>query len=67
MHDLGITGYATGGYTGDFDDGKLAILHEKELVLNQDDTKNILSAVSAVRTLGPELTNAIDNLLEGNI
>ena len=31
--------YATGGYTGDWGgDGKIAVLHEKELVLNQKDT-----------------------------
>lgn len=47
-----ITGYDTGGYTGEFQDAKLAFLHEKELVLNQDDTQNILKAVDTVRTLG---------------
>jgi hypothetical protein len=41
----GVIGYDTGGYTGDFSDEKLAFLHQKELVLNQDDTSNILSAV----------------------
>lgn len=62
-------GYATGGYTGSFDneDGKLAFLHEKELVLNQDDTENILSAVSAVRTLGPNLFKQIERILDNNI
>lgn len=44
--------YDTGGYTGDWgSDGKLAILHEKELVLNKKDTANILNAVNAVRSL----------------
>ncbi|MCA1021655.1 phage tail tape measure protein [Halobacillus litoralis] len=39
--------FDTGGYTGDFarNNGKLAILHEKELVLNQNDTKNFLEAI----------------------
>lgn len=62
-------GYATGGYTGSFDneDGKLAFLHEKELVLNQEDTENILSAVSAVRTLGPNLFKQIERILDNNI
>lgn len=47
-----IAGMATGGYTGDWgSDGKLAILHEKELVLNKEDTANILNAVNAVRSL----------------
>lgn len=45
--------FATGGYTGDWTDpaGKLAILHGKELVLNQTDTANILSAVDAIRQI----------------
>ncbi len=31
--------------------GKLAILHKKELVLNADDTKNMLSTVEVVRNI----------------
>jgi hypothetical protein len=31
--------------------GKLAILHQKELVLNADDTKNMLSTVEVVRDI----------------
>ena len=46
----------------DNEDGKLAFLHEKELVLNQEDTENILSAVSAVRTLGPNLFKQIEKV-----
>lgn len=50
-------GFKTGGYTGTWGpEGKLAILHEKELILNQDDTQNILSTVSLIR----ELVNMID-------
>lgn len=42
----------TGGYTGEWGtEGKLAILHEKELVLNKKDTQNILSAVEIARML----------------
>ena len=50
--------YDTGGYTGDWGDssGRLALLHQKELVLNQEDTANILSTVKLVR----QLTNTID-------
>ena len=45
--------YDTGGYTGDWttNDGKLAVLHQKELVLNADDTANMLEAVSIIRQL----------------
>lgn len=48
-----LVGYRTGGYTGDWNDtdGKVGILHEKELVLNQDDTRNILNAVDMVRSM----------------
>lgn len=51
-------GYDTGGYTGDWhsSEGKVALLHEKELVLNKKDTKNILDAVNIVRS--------IDNILD---
>lgn len=50
--------YDTGGYTGDWSEGnpqakngKLAWLHQKELVLNDSDTQNILNAVQAVRDM----------------
>ena len=45
--------YDTGGYTGTWhdNDGKIAILHEKELVLNQEDTKNILDSVKILRSI----------------
>ena len=46
-----------GGYTGTWHDkeGKAAILHEKELVLNQDDTKNILNSVKILKTISNSL------------
>jgi hypothetical protein len=56
--------FATGGYTGDFDNGRLAILHEKELVLNEEDTRNILGAVSLVRSMDSifgDLANQLDS------
>lgn len=56
----------TGGYTGDFSDSKLAFLHEKELVLNQSDTGNILTAVNMVRVIGPTLFKQIENMLDNN-
>ena len=49
--------YDTGGYTGKWGpEGKLATLHEKELVLNKQDTQNILAAVSLIR----QIASAID-------
>ena len=48
--------YDTGGYTGDWgSDGRLAVLHQKELVLNQEDTKNMLAAVQSIRELAPSM------------
>jgi hypothetical protein len=38
--------FDTGGYTGDWgSDGRLAVVHEKELILNPGDTANFLSAI----------------------
>ena len=44
--------YATGGYTGAWgDSGKLAVLHEKEIVLNADDTSNLLNTVALTKQM----------------
>jgi len=49
--------FATGGYTGSWPgrEGRLAMLHQKELILNQEDTKNTLAAL--------KISNAIINSL----
>lgn len=48
--------YDSGGYTGNWgSDGRLAVLHQKELVLNQEDTKNMLAAVQNIRELAPSM------------
>ena len=49
----GKYGLATGGYTGSWNgsDGKFAMLHQKELVLNADDTKNFLSGINMIRDM----------------
>ena len=43
--------FASGGYTGSWngEQGKLALLDKKELVLNQHDTQNLLSSVDIIR------------------
>lgn len=57
--------FDTGGYTGKWtggdkrENGKLAFLHQKELILNAEDTKNILAAVNIVREIGTSLRNNI--------
>ena len=53
---LALVKLNTGGYTGAWGpDGKLALLHEKELVLNKQDTENMLKIVSMVRDLSAVL------------
>ena len=50
-----FTTYKTGGYTGEWaggseeKNGKLAMLHQKELVLNEQDTSNVLTAIQILR------------------
>lgn len=70
----------SGGYTGEWgEDGRMAMLHEKELVLNSTDTQNILAAVDAVRmiteqlkgsafinNIGSSIGRAAQNNLQGN-
>ena len=51
-------GFSTGGYT---ENGGVAILHDKELVLNQDDTANMLSAIKILDSLAPNLAKILDN------
>lgn len=47
-----IDSYDTGGYTGNWgNSGKLAMLHSKELVLNANDTSNMLTAVQITRAM----------------
>ena len=56
----------TGMYTGAWGpEGKLAVLHEKELVLNKQDTENILSAVDLVRSLGNSMINTMAFMSSG--
>lgn len=44
--------FDTGGYTGAWgSEGRMAMLHEKELVLNKQDTSNLLNAVSMIRQI----------------
>lgn len=59
-----LFGFDTGGYTGDWNDnkGKLAVLHEKELVLNKDDTENILSTVDIVRGISDSISDNLSAL-----
>ena len=62
------TAFNTGGYTGEWNNGdmngRLAWLHQKELVLNSSDTANILDAVHTVRgitNIGESINESIMN------
>ncbi len=51
-----LVGFRSGGYTGTWNDnGKLAFLHQKELVLNADDTENMLASIQLVRQIAKQL------------
>lgn len=61
-----ISMFDTGGYTGEWGaEGKAAILHEKELVLNKNDTENILDAVNIIRNIGDIAENINQALFNG--
>ena len=55
--DRSVLRFDTGGYTGEWgSSGRIAMLHQKELVLNPPDTKNMLQTIELVR----EITRNID-------
>ena len=55
-----LLGYDTGGYTGEWgSDGRLALLHQKELVLNKEDTANMLNAISIMRNITNMLGSSV--------
>lgn len=55
--------FDSGGYTGVWgDQGRLAMLHEKELVLNKQDTQKFLDALDIVRQL--DVGNLESNMYE---
>ena len=69
--NAGFPAYRTGGYTGEQgNDGRLAILHQKELVLNETDTANFLEGISMIRdmtalngTISDAITGAVANMI----
>lgn len=62
----------TGGYTGEWsngsaeDNGRLAFLHQKELVLNENDTKNLLETVDIINQLYSKIKRS-ESGLETNL
>lgn len=69
-----ILRFASGGYTGSWngEQGKLALLDKKELVLNEHDTQNLLSSVDIIRRVVDQIdlqtmTNTISGLTSTTI
>ena len=49
---INLTGFDTGGYTGAWGSyGKMALLHEKELILNAHDTENFLASMEVLERI----------------
>lgn len=48
-----LSSFRSGGYTGMWagENGKIGILHQKEMVLNQEDTENLLNTISVLRSV----------------
>lgn len=61
-----LVGYDTGGYTGDWygNEGKLALLHKKEIILKEEDTKNFLQGIELSNELLKEKLQSYK--IEGN-
>ena len=56
MEQANVPTFDTGGYTGSWGpEGRLAMLHQKEIVLNAHDTENLLSIVSMVRDMNDRI------------
>ena len=59
-------GFATGGYTGSWGaSGKLAWLHEKELILNKNDTENMLKMIELTRAMISTIDAQASQLSQG--
>ena len=60
-HNVPAYSFDTGGYTGAWGpEGRLAMLHQKEIVLNAHDTENFLAAIGIVRDISDQIEkNAI--------
>jgi hypothetical protein len=68
--NVDMSKFDTGGYTGDWgsSDGKLGVLHQKEMILNEDDTPNILKAVDLIRDIDVDgVARIFNNIASNNI
>ncbi|MED2665541.1 SH3 domain-containing protein, partial [Bacillus thuringiensis] len=64
-----IKAFDTGGYTGDWggNEGKMALLHKKEQVLNANDTKNLFDTVKLVDKIKSYMPNLKANNMAGQL
>lgn len=61
LQQMGLPTFKSGGYTGSWGpSGRLAIIHEKELILNQDDTNSLINIIREYGKL--KSTNSMDIL-----
>lgn len=62
-----LQAFDTGGYTGNWSgsDGKIAMLHKKELVLNEEQTRNILNSAKVLEKLKSLMPKLLDPSLDG--
>ena len=60
-HFIDVGSFDTGGYTGNWADqqGRLALLHKKELVLNSSDTENMLTMINITREILKNLNSNV--------
>ena len=69
-HNLkNVKKFDTGGYTGEWGaSGKLAMLHEKEIILNKEDTKNFLASLellhNIIKMIDINTSNSLINRLD---
>ena len=61
LQQMGLPTFKTGGYTGSWGpSGRLAIIHEKELILNQDDTNSLINIIREYGKLKSNNINSMD-------
>jgi hypothetical protein len=65
--NYGPSAFYTGGYTGEWgSEGRIGILHEKELVLNANDTQNLLETIRTVQNI-TGLNNSISSTIADSL
>lgn len=65
LGSLESVSFDTGGYTGNWhsSEGRVAMLHEKEIVLNKTDTANLLKGIDILRQLDLSMLRGVTALM----